>query len=63
MNNISNNNVSNTILDAAYKCKPANLESLLVKIENEIKSKDYRDNILLRAKTVVTSKLVLYYSK
>jgi hypothetical protein len=62
MNDI-NNNISNTFLDAAYKCKPANLESLLVKIENEINSKDYKDNILLRAKTVVTSKLAVYYSK
>lgn len=63
MNDITNSNISNTFLDAAYKCKPSNLESLLVKIENEIKSKDYKDNILLRAKTVVTSKLALYYSK
>ena len=63
MNDIHNIDISNRFLDAAYKCKPENLESLLVEIENEIKKKDYTDNILLRAKTVVTSKLALYYSK
>ena len=63
MNNIDNNDVSNSFLNAAYKCKPNDLESLLLKIENEIKNKDYKDNILLRAKTIVTSKLALLYSK
>ena len=63
MNNINNINASTSFLNAAYKCKPADLESLLVKIESEIKNKDYKDNILLRAKTVVTSKLALHYSK
>ncbi len=63
MNNINNINVSTSFLNAAYKCKPADLESLLVKIESEIKNKDYKDNILLRAKTVVTSKLALHHSK
>lgn len=63
MNDINTNDISNNFLNAAYKCKPADLEALLLKIENEIKNKDYKDNNLLRAKTVVTSKLVLYYSK
>jgi hypothetical protein len=61
MDNI--NDTSTNFLNAAYKCKPENLESLLLKIETEIKNRDYRDNILLRAKTVVTSKLALQYSK
>ena len=63
MNNIYNTDISTRFLDAAYKCKPTDLESLLAEIEKEIKKKDYTDNNLLRAKTVVTSKLALYYSK
>lgn len=63
MNNINNIDVSASFLNAAYKCKPANLEFLLVKIESEIKNRDYKDNKLLRAKTIVTSKLALYNSK
>ena len=63
MNNIYNTDISTRFLDAAYKCKPTDLESLLAEIEKEIKKKDYTDNTLLRAKTVVTSKLALYYSK
>lgn len=62
MTNIKND-TSASFLNAAYKCRPADLESLLLKIENEIKKKDYKDNIILRAKTVVTSKLALQYSK
>lgn len=58
-----NNDVSNYFLNAAYKCRPTELEFLLLKIENEIKNQKYKDNILLRAKTVVTSKLALYNSK
>ena len=54
---------ANDFLDAAYKCKPDNLEPLLQKIELKIKSSEHTDKILLRAKTVVTSKLALYYSK
>ena len=63
MNDINNNDVSNYFLNAAYKCKPTELESLLLKIENEIQNQEYKDNNLLRAKTVVTSKLALHYSK
>ncbi len=63
MNNIYNNDESTRFLDAAYKCKPTDLESLLAEIEKEIKKNNYADNTLLRAKTVVTSKLALYYSK
>lgn len=63
MNDFHNNDISTTFLNAAYKCKPSDLESLLFKIEKEIKNKDYKDNILLRAKTIVTSKLALHYSK
>ena len=63
MDNINNIDGSTSFLNAAYKCKPADLESLLVKIESEIKNNDYKDNNLLRAKTIVTSKLALYHSK
>ena len=63
MNNINSIDVSTNFLNSAYKCKPADLESLLLKIESEIKNNDYTDNKLLRAKTVVTSKLALYRSK
>lgn len=61
MNN--NTNISNDFLNEAYKCKPQDLKSLLQKIEFEIKNNDYIDRSLLRAKTVVTSKLALHYSK
>lgn len=57
MEHIENN--SKKLLDAAYKCKPADLESLLKQIENAIQKSDHVDKILLRAKTVVTSKLAL----
>lgn len=60
MDNINDIDTATTFLDAAYKCKPANLESLLQKIEFEIKNSDHVDKNLLRAKTVVTSKLALY---
>jgi len=53
----------NKILKEAYRCKPADLESLLKKIELEIKNSDNVDNMLLRAKTVVTSKIALINSK
>ena len=54
---------SHKLLNKAYKCKPADLEHLLEEIEIAIKNSSYSDNILLRAKTVVTSKLALYYCK
>lgn len=63
MNDLNNNDGSISFLNAAYRCKPADLEPLLLKIENEIKNKVYKDKILLRAKTIVTSKLALQYSK
>lgn len=50
-------NNSTNLLEMAYKCKPADLESLLEKIEIAIKNSDNIDKALLRAKTVVTSKL------
>ncbi|MBI5681321.1 MAG: hypothetical protein HZC47_10535 [Methanobacterium sp.] len=63
MKNNNNDEKSNKILDNAYKCKPNDLEQLLHKIESEIKNSAYVDNILLRAKTVVTSKIALMNSK
>lgn len=57
---MANNNTSYYLLDKAYKCKSADLESLLDEIELVIKNSDDVDKVLLRAKTVVTSKLVLY---
>lgn len=61
MNN--NTDISNNFLNEAYKCKTSDLESLLQKIETEIKNSDHIDKNLLRAKTIVTSKLALRYSK
>ncbi len=63
MNDITDRDISNNFLDEAYKCKPVNLEFLLQKIEFEIKNRGYSDSILLRAKTVVTSKMALINSK
>lgn len=54
---------SHNLLNKAYKCKAGNLESLLEEIELEIKNNSYNDKVLLRAKTVVTSKLAVYYCK
>ncbi len=63
MDNFDSIDMANNFLDAAYKCKPSDLEPLLQKIELEIKNCDYTDKALLRAKTIVTSKLALHYIK
>jgi len=63
MNEINYREVSSRFLDDAYKCKPNDLGHLLQKIEYEIQNRNQRDNILLRAKTVVTSKIALMNSK
>lgn len=51
------------LLNRAYKCRPTDLESLLEEIELAIKNSDHIDKVLLRAKTVVTSKLAVYSCK
>jgi hypothetical protein len=48
-----------SFLNEAYKCRPADLNVLLEKIETAIKNSDSADNLLFRAKTIVTSKLAL----
>ena len=58
-----NKNMTQNLLNKAYKCKPADLESLLKEIELAIKNSKHRDKVILRAKTVVTSKLAVYYCK
>ncbi len=63
MDEISDREISRKFLDDAYKCKPNKLGHLLQKIEYEIKNRSHADNILLRAKTVVTSKMALMNSK
>ncbi|MGB9979510.1 hypothetical protein [Methanobacterium sp.] len=63
MDEIIDREVSSKFLDDAYKCKPDNLGYLLQKIEYEIQNRNHTDNILLRAKTVVTSKIALMNSK
>jgi hypothetical protein len=63
MDEIIDREISSKFLDDAYKCKPNNLGHLLQKIEYEIQNRDHTDNILLRAKTVVTSKIALVNSK
>ncbi len=61
MTNIKN--ASHNLLNEAYKCKPADLEILLEKIELAIKKSNHNDKVLLRAKTIVTSKLAVYTCK
>jgi hypothetical protein len=56
---VKNRNTSNNLLNEAYRCKPADLELLLEKIEIAIKNSENIDKALLRAKTVVTSKLAV----
>ena len=56
-------NIAQSLLDKAYKCRPTDLELLLEEIELAIKNSDHIDKVLLRAKTVVTSKLAVYYCK
>lgn len=56
-------NTSLKLLNEAYKCKPADLESLLEKIELTIKNSEHIDKTLLRAKTVVTSKIAVIHCK
>jgi len=63
MDELIDREISSKFLDDAYKCKPDNLGHLLQKIEYEIQNRDHTDNILLRAKTVVTSKIALVNSK
>ena len=63
MDTFDDMDIAKDFLDAAYKCKPTNLEPLLQKIELKIKNSDHTDKTLLRAKMIVTSKLALYYSK
>lgn len=63
MDEINDREVSSKFLDDAYKCKPDNLGHLLQQIEYEIQNRNHTDNILLRAKTVVTSKIALINSK
>ena len=63
MDEVIDREVSSRFLDDAYKCKPDNLGNLLQKIEYEIQNRNHTDNILLRAKTVVTSKIALINSK
>ena len=55
--------ISLKLLNDAYKCKPADLEPLLEKIEIAIKNSENNDKTLLRAKTVVTSKLAVLNCK
>jgi hypothetical protein len=56
---MNDNELSLSLLEAAYNCKPADLKVLLEKIEAAIRNSDSVDNVLFRAKTVVTSKLAL----
>ncbi len=51
------------LLEEAFRCKPDDLESMLERIELAIKDSELMDKSLLRAKTVVTCKLVGCHSK
>ncbi len=63
MDEISDREISSKFLNDAYRCKPNDLRHLLQKIEYEIQNRNHADNILLRAKTIVTSKMALINSK
>jgi hypothetical protein len=47
---VKNKNTSHDLLNKAYKCKSADLESLLEKIELAIINSNHADKVLLRAK-------------
>ncbi len=51
------------ILNQVNKCKPADLESLLSKIQTQIEKSAEKDNNLLMAKTMITSRLASMRSK
>ena len=63
MYNIKDKEVSSKFLEEAYRCKPEDLKYLLQKIEYEIQNRNQEDNILFRAKTIVTCKMTLMKSK
>lgn len=63
MDEINCREVSSRFLDDAYKCRPNDLGYLLQQIEYEIQNRNYTDSVLLRAKTIVTSKIALVNSK
>jgi hypothetical protein len=44
----TNKNTSHELLNKAYKCKPADLESLLEEIDLAIKISDHTDKILFK---------------
>lgn len=51
---------SQELLNKAYKCKPTDLILLLKEIELAIKNSKNVDKLLLRAKSVVTTKIAAY---
>ena len=51
------------VLNQVNKCKPADLESLLSKIQTQIEKSAEKDYNLLMAKTMVTSRLASMRSK
>ena len=57
-NEINNNGYQN-LIDEINHCKGEDLESLLQKIELEIKKSDKKDRKLLSAKTMVTSRIAV----
>lgn len=57
------NITSAEVLNQVNKCKPADLESLLSKIQTQIEKSVEKDYNLLMAKTMVTSRLASMRSK
>ncbi|MBU4535849.1 MAG: hypothetical protein KKF16_08545 [Euryarchaeota archaeon] len=53
-----NNERVEKLLNQAYNCKSSDLKSLLLKIESELE-KDQKNQTILRAKTVITSRIAL----
>ncbi|OPY25725.1 MAG: hypothetical protein A4E27_00861 [Methanobacterium sp. PtaU1.Bin242] len=58
MSNVNNDIESKKLLKEAYNCKKEELEFLLKKIENELE-KDKKNQNILTAKIVVTSKMAV----
>ena len=56
------NDTSEELLNKAYKCKSDELKELLEKIEAKIKS-DGNNELLHRAKSVITTKMILKKEK
>ena len=58
-----NKNTTNELFKEVNKCKPEELHSLLHKIEIEIEKSEDKDEDLLSAKRIITSRIASMRSK